>query len=998
MSNIPIATKTIRKLSNKRYEIKIYLKDEKMCFDKVVDMVIPLYDLCNETSGVTVESCSTNIEIIELDNTHIRIKIRGDSIKELCFELTFPHVVDEPHVWKYISKLLLENISHQDVKYKLANYRLTLNSKHLRLKDVDQPLFIYFVDDLGNYGLITKENIYNNNLQVNKDASFITIFPQYSYIHLGRKVYINETSTFDVTTDATNITINFHKSVNIAVSFLDIYYEVNNNEQKDLLKDLLKRYGEFEVYNADTGLVYAKNLSIKNTDTVIQVEKLPVNLKVRAYTKDDHEHNLCLMKITSSTEVEPEYVTSNNALLGTLRVYKKFDKSHLKIVMHNRGSGNVFPIRSLYLELLNVKGYPVKASDTSRLDVGVYKLNKIYIDNDENKIILEEIETDYRCGREVYHERVRLNRYQCKYTPKCPFKFVVNGPETVIHLYGISNVCLQPKVPKNLRLWGWILDCDTSRFVKHRSDGSDDLDLDVKLDRNDICLKQAIKQHYTNVVILEYANTYPNCTLSLGNTRFNNVFDMHDNKTISEYTNFTKSRQDLNNMSCILGINIGNSANISNLPGWLTSHEAKVLRSGCGRVKEFCKTFCDLSNRRFYAMARDLVSLLFMCNYVNIEINESICECPGYIVLFARAVKVINDILLINGVENLAGYSISLPIHYGSTEKTLPNDNHGGVDKKFKYLFLKNKLKDIMRDNDFVQPPLYISTYFRSLLDAPPTDNYEKYLVDSSNQSQDVLQGLLNTCNTIDTNARVASSVIGYVYEPAGTTDHAINSEALCKMAKEASRMGNLGLVNRINESNHNRCNTYGYKGVYDDHKLKSKYYKEIFDCSPNNNSELISKYGYRIMDLHKIDEIFSNYDESESPCERRCHYLEDRGLLHDVEYVDRRSNESCNVNSYNTRGGNCEQVGGELHHYSDSCGTRCGESNGSYNGRRNREEYRKPLVYDNCADTYSSSDSSSDSSSSESDSDSDGCCDSDSSLDSDIENCYNKPSKCNSG
>ncbi|AAG02893.1 spheroidin [Betaentomopoxvirus amoorei] len=1002
MSNVPLATKTIRKLSNRKYEIKIYLKDENTCFERVVDMVVPLYDVCNETSGVTLESCSPNIEVIELDNTHVRIKVHGDTLKEMCFELLFPCNVNEAQVWKYVSRLLLDNVSHNDVKYKLANFRLTLNGKHLKLKEIDQPLFIYFVDDLGNYGLITKENIQNNNLQVNKDASFITIFPQYAYICLGRKVYLNEKVTFDVTTDATNITLDFNKSVNIAVSFLDIYYEVNNNEQKDLLKDLLKRYGEFEVYNADTGLIYAKNLSIKNYDTVIQVERLPVNLKVRAYTKDENGRNLCLMKITSSTEVDPEYVTSNNALLGTLRVYKKFDKSHLKIVMHNRGSGNVFPLRSLYLELSNVKGYPVKASDTSRLDVGIYKLNKIYVDNDENKIILEEIEAEYRCGRQVFHERVKLNKHQCKYTPKCPFQFVVNSPDTTIHLYGISNVCLKPKVPKNLRLWGWILDCDTSRFIKHMADGSDDLDLDVRLNRNDICLKQAIKQHYTNVIILEYANTYPNCTLSLGNNRFNNVFDMNDNKTISEYTNFTKSRQDLNNMSCILGINIGNSVNISSLPGWVTPHEAKILRSGCARVREFCKSFCDLSNKRFYAMARDLVSLLFMCNYVNIEINEAVCEYPGYVILFARAIKVINDLLLINGVDNLAGYSISLPIHYGSTEKTLPNEKYGGVDKKFKYLFLKNKLKDLMRDADFVQPPLYISTYFRTLLDAPPTDNYEKYLVDSSVQSQDVLQGLLNTCNTIDTNARVASSVIGYVYEPCGTSEHKIGSEALCKMAKEASRLGNLGLVNRINESNYNKCNKYGYRGVYENNKLKTKYYREIFDCNPNNNNELISRYGYRIMDLHKIGEIFANYDESESPCERRCHYLEDRGLLYGPEYVHHRYQESCTPNTFGNNT-NCVTRNGEQHVYENSCGDNatCGRRTGY--GRRSRDEwndYRKPHVYDNCADANSSSsDSCSDSSSSsESESDSDGCCDTDASLDSDIENCYQNPSKCDAG
>ncbi|CCU55472.1 spheroidin [Adoxophyes honmai entomopoxvirus 'L'] len=1012
MINVPIATKTIRKITNRKYEIKIYLKDENLYFDKVVDMTVPLYDLCNETSGVTLESCSPNIEIIELDNTHVRIKIRGNSIKELCFELTFPHNVNEDQVWKYVSRLILDNIAHNNSKYKLANYKLTLNSKNIKLKDVEQPLYIYFVDDLGNYGLITKENICNNNIQVNKDASFITIFPQYAYISMGRKVYLNEEVTFDVTTDATNINLNFNKSVNIAVSFLDIYYEVNNNEQKELLKDLLKKYGEFDVYNADTGLVYARNVSIKQSETVIQVEKLPVNLKVRAYTKDESDHNLCLMKITSSTEVDPEYVTSNNALLGTLKVYKKFDKSHLKVIMHNRGSGNVFPLRSLYLELSNVKGYPVKASDSSRLDVGIYKLNKITIDNDENKIILEEIETKYRCGREVFHERVRLNRHQCKYTPKCLFKLIVNGPETVVHLYGVSNICLKPKIPKNLRLWGWILDCDTSRFVKHASDGALDLDLDVRLSRDDICLKQAIKQHYTNVVILEYANTYPNCTLSLGNTRFNNVFDMHhDNKTISQYANFTKSRQDLNNMSCILGINVGNSVNINNLPGWVTPHEARILKSDCRRVREFCDTFCDLSNRRFYAMARDIVSLLFMCNYINIEINEAVCNYPGYVVLFARAIKIINDLLLINGVDSLAGYSISLPIHYGSTEKTLPNDRHGGIDKKFKYLFLKNKLKDIMRDNDFVQPPLYISTYFRTLMDAPPTDNYEKYLVDSSIQSQDVLQGLLNTCNTIDTNARVASSVIGYVYEPCGTTEHAINSEALCRMAKEESRIGGLGLVNRINESNYNRCSKNGYKGVPDNKKLKSKYYREIFDCNPNNNSELISKYGYKIMDLHKIDEIFSNYDDNEDPYKKRCHYLESRGFLNDVDYIDdingnhnghhghnrhhhRRNNFRNGYSAYNGVQSDDE----DDDHYYNNCSGSTGPT------RRNREEwqeYRKPHVYDNCADANSLSSSSSSSSSeysSDSDSDSDGCCNTDVSLDSDIENCYNKPSVCDSG
>nr|AAB96623.1 spheroidin [Heliothis armigera entomopoxvirus] len=1006
MSNIPIATKTIRKITNKKYEIKIYLKDENTCFDKVVDMVVPLYDVCNETTGVTLESCSPDIEIIELDNTHVRIKIHSDGLKEMCYDLTFPVNVDEEHVWKYVSRLLLANVSHDNVKYKLANYKLTLDNKHIKPKHIDQPLFIYFVDDLGHYGLITKENIYNNNLQVNEDASFITVFPQYAYIHMGRKVYINEKSTFDVTTDATNININFNKSVNIAVSFLDIYYEVNNNQEKELLKDLLRKYGEFDVYNADTGLLYAKNLSIKDTATVIQVERLPVNLKVKAYTKDENNHSLCLMKITSSTEVDPEYVTSNNALLGTLRVYKKFDRSYLKVVMHNRGTGNVFPVRSLYLELTDVKGYPVKASDSSRLNVGVYKLNKIYIDNDENKIVLEEIKTEYRCGREVYHEKTRLIKHQCRYTPKCPFKILVNDSETVVHLYGVSNVCLKPKIPKNLRLWGWILNSDSSRFVRHLSDGSVDLDLDVKLDRDDVCLKQAIREHYTNVVILEYANTYEDCTLSLGNTRFNNIFDMKHNKEISQYTNFTKTRQDLNNMSCILGINIGNSANIYNLPGWINHREAKILRSGCGKVREFVDSFCDLRNRRFYAMARDLVSLLFMCNYINIEINESICDCPGYVILFARAIKVINDILLINGIDYLAGYSISLPIHYGSTEKTLPNDHHGGVDKKFKHLFLKNKLKEIMKDSDFVQPPLYISTYFRTLLDAPPTDNYEKYLVDSSNQSQEVLQGLLNTCNTIETNARIASTVIGYVYEPCGTSEHAINAEALCKMAKEASRLGNLGLVNRINESNHNRCSNRGYRGVYDNKKLKSKYYREIFDCNPNNNTELIAKYGYRIMDLHKIGSIFCDYDTEESPCEKRCHYLEERGLLNEVEHVGRGYNESLRNCAGNNRGGeygHCHKnnQNEHHHHHESSCSGSCNRRNrrGSVNGRR------RPHVYNNCAD-FSSDDSSSDSDSSSSnytsesdssDSDSDGCCSS-SSLDSDIENCHHKPPKCDAG
>lgn len=858
--NRPLIIKNIRRVNNRNYQVYVSLKDETQMFDRVFEMNVPLYYDEDKHSAVTLYSSENSIDILELDKTLFKVMLHKD-LKEVLLGFEFHNNVSDQDVWEYLHRLILANVTQNPTINKLTNYKLRLDDEIINVQDIDEHFYISFVDNNGNYGVITKNNIKDNTLQLDDDATSIQIFPQYVYSVLGRKVYITEHEEFDTSQDAINIDLCFFNSINISLAFTAINYNVEEDE-KELVKSLVRKYGEYDIFNAETGLVYAKNISINHSPTVIQVDKLPVDIRVRPYTKDEYGHKLCLMSIVSSTEQNPEHINGLNGSLGTLTVYKKFHKSMLNLKFHNIGSGYSTPVGTIKLKLRNVNNDIIKATNSTPLRVGVYKLERIYLQYGSDKVYLRNIQAEYQCqGKLNYMSEKLIKKEDNEYIPTSPLNIVVNSRETLVHLHGESKLKLIPCHPRDLKLWGWLLNLETSKFLKRSNDGAYDLDLDHKLTKTDISLREAVRQGYINALILEYVNGYSDCTISLGNEKYENVFDMNDNKTISLYTNFIKARQDLNNLSAVLGLNIGNSLNFKNMPGWLTFEEANILKQDHKEVKKFVEEFCDLHNVRFLALAKTIVSLLFMSNYVNIEINESMIDYPGYIILFARAIKVINDVLLSNGIENLAGYSISLPIIYGPTEKTLPNSDKGGVDIKFRDSFIKNKLKLLMQDQDFVQLPLYISTYFRSLLDSPPTDNYEKYLIESSTHSQELLQGLLNTSTTQETNARVMSSVLGFVYEPVGSRDHKIDAESLSKMVKSANSNGILGLVNRMHEQGYNAK----YRTVKEENKIKSSKVYEPFNDFPNNNYELISKFGYKLIDLETINNLFRGYKDLES-------------------------------------------------------------------------------------------------------------------------------------
>nr|CAA54343.1 spherulin [unidentified entomopoxvirus] len=905
MDNVPMTIEEIIKINDGKYEVIFCLKDKQRIFDrKEIELLVPLSDGDDPYSAVTVESADDKTEVLELDKTHYRLILKCTLEDKLRFYFVFSHCKCLEGVWKYIGDLLLANLKICKKIIKLCNYTVNLNEKHIPLCELHPRLFIGFYDDNGYYGLITRHNIETGTLVVSKTANYIEIFPQHIYCEHGRDIYLNHKSVIDVCPEVCNAVLDLRKSVNICVSFTSINYEECDSVQLALLKSLVNDYGVFDVYNADTGLVYAKGLRINSKSLVIQVDKIPVRLKVKAYMKGLEGERLCFIRITSSTVTNPEYVASHTATLGCLTVYKKFKKAIVDLLIHDLHTKTVIPGGNVVLKLVDCNEYVKKVSYGSHLNVGVYKIDKIYLKNNFDNIHLKTLETHFECDKKIFKEYSTLSRHDCTrdkckkygcnryddgwYTTDNKICIVAGAPRIHINIWAkIKNLGYRKPI-YNLHLWGWIFDYDASRYIKLHPDGSLDLDLCYKKCTDDLTLYEAARKKYINDIILENASCYKNGMISLGNHKYQNIFEMDKCRaSINTYTNFTKERQDLNNFGCVLGINIGKQVSIQELPGWLTCDEIEILACApIDEIKCFCEKFCKITNPRFVQMATDIISLLFMCNYVNIEIDEALIDYPGYIVLFARAVKVINDLLLTNGICNLCGYSISIPVMCGCFGKTLPHFDNGGVEKRFKEKFLKLNLRELMCDEEFVETPLYVSTYFKSFEELPMEENYEKYLIEYANQSQDLLQGLLNTYTVEDTNARVISSVYAFTYRDkyfndkyntkeyeAGVPREGVfyrdgdykernyydynrrhkylNPEALSKLVKVITESGNMGMINKLQEDYTcmPSCDE-GYSTIN-----VSKSYCD-WSCEPNNNYELICKYGYKLIDLERIHQL----------------------------------------------------------------------------------------------------------------------------------------------
>jgi hypothetical protein len=785
----------IEKINNRKYKIFFTNKlCEQFMECKKLYLKVPFYK--DEKPLIIFDECKFCLELICREVYKIKFH---HTIPYLDFVLHFNEDLNYCDINAYVAHLINSNINNFcNPEVKLVKYQILLDDVLLE-KELLHNSFNMLVYNQNNVlSSITKNNIINDTLIIPSDTIYIQAEQQVVYDICGvkyfttdcKKYYIKNTLLIEI-----KIYRSFVKNVKIGCIHVDPCLEKNK------ILSTVYKYGKYDIIMAKyPHKILATDLNLNNKYQPVYLPNKFCEVKVIPKIVLN-SRTISVFDMTSSTSLHPACIDSEFNILGDVHVYKKYaGKSRLDVFIQSRFDKCHMPVP----DILNVclldeccVEYIYKPSDY--INPGIYNLKWIEFCNENvflTSVSSTEILVENGVNKEII-KTIKLHKEGKYYYPECEYNFIVYKKSAELMLLAEYR-CVERKlrcVPTNF-IYGWYIDISNIHYLKERIGWELDLEKRIGDNVHYKPIAERIRHRRLNNLILAFMNNKDN-KVAIGCTGYRfEYLNTNCVKSKNFYSNIIYWKSLCNANNCLLGISIGGVEEICDMPGELKDYELCKLNGPAEELERFIEDYCNPSNKRFIRLLKFIVSIHYISNYVDWDLERNIMKYPGYILFIARIYKLLEEELYIYNLENELVYTLSLPTDIGTTDTEMPDKSIGGFNHCFKHIWKKFNY-GLLICKDRYKNPWFINGLTMSVRSTSRnTNNLEKYIAKAVMVNDDILMEILNTKDENDLRKRCITSVWIQKYEPQFSEKYRTDQEYIYKVSSQLKRDRRLGILN----------------------------------------------------------------------------------------------------------------------------------------------------------------------------------------------------------
>lgn len=793
----------IEKINNRKFKVifnnKLY---EEFSECKCLFLKIPYYK--DENPLIIFDECKFCLELVCREVYKIKFH---HTTSHLEFVLVFNEDLNYCDINAYVAHLINSNINNFcNPDKKCVKYNVYIDDVLIMKEHLNNGFNLVAFNQNNVLLSIVKHNIMDDTLIIPCDTIYIQIEPQVVYDIVGVKYFISDCNKYYIK-DVLAIDIKIYKSCvkNVKIGCIHVEPCIEKNK----ILSTIYKYGKYDIVMAKyPHKIIASNL---NLNTKYQPVYLPTKFcEVKVLPKIVlNSKTINLYDMTSTTSIYPATIDTEFNILGDINVYKKYGgKAKLDVFIKSKFDKCHIPVPDI-LNVCLVDEYCVEYiyKPTDFINPGIYKLKWIEFCNDNiflSNILSTEIFIENGVNREVV-KNVKLRKEFKYYYPECEYYFIVYKKATELVLLAEYKYVERVRkcIPTNF-IYGWYIDVSNIHYLKETVGWELDLEKRIGDNIHYKPIADRVRCRRLNNLVLAFFNNKDN-KLAIGNTGYRfEYLNTNCAKSKNFYSNIIYWKNMCNTNNALLGISIGGVEEIYDMPGELKDYEVCKL-NGCALDLElFIENYCNPSNKRFIRLLKFILSLHYISNYVDWDLEKNMMKYPGYILFIARIYKLIEEELYIYNMENELIYTLSLPTDVGTTDTEFPDKSVGGFDHRFKSIWKRHNY-GLLISKDKYKNPWFINGLTMSLRpESQNTNNLEKYVANAIMVNDDILMEILNTRDENDLRKRCITSLWIQKHEPQFTEKYKVDQEYVYKVSKQLHRDRRLGVLNwsdRVKES-----------------------------------------------------------------------------------------------------------------------------------------------------------------------------------------------------